>query len=329
MKILISLFFIFCFVPACFADCPKESVSIIYLHGFNAFDKNIVEDEAKRVAEAFQGREMGKYYFSGKYKTIFWADIYKCDEAFKMYESALMSLNNAHNHSNPRIELSMDRQKFNPFSPLLHPSDKGSGPASTYLRNLVNGFLFQMFFLKDSPDHQKIIMDRMQAAIDETGGRYVIIAHSFGAAAAVDFLLKRIIGNPVNEQNFAGLITSADLSTTFNANYLAQNKDSDPIAKIAKFIIENDKFLICYNHRNDVAATGLPERLTNFKAKGNGVIISRATKSQFFSNYTSILRPFAFDNGKIRAHSWLHLRPDDFADKVIKAYEEEHCKRLP
>lgn len=328
MRLIVILFVLIIYLSNAPCTFAKDCVNIIYLHGFNAFDYPIVEDEAKRVAQAFQGRCMGNYCFSGKYRLIFWADLYDCDEAFKLYESALMSLNNTHNHTNPKIHLSMDQQKFNLFSPLIHPSDRGSGPVSSYLRNLINGFLFQIFFLKTSPYHQNIVMDRIQKAIDTTNCKFVIIAHSFGSAAAVDFLETRIISNPANEQKFAGLITSADLTTTFNANYWAQNKDYDPLKKIAQFIVQKDKFWICYNHRNDIAATGLPKKLTDYKKehnlKGKGFIVSKTTKSAFLNNYTSFLRPFALDNGKIRAHSWLHLRPYDFADKVIKTYEQEH-----
>lgn len=168
MRLIVILFVLIIYLSNAPCTFAKDCVNIIYLHGFNAFDYPIVEDEAKRVAQAFQGRCMGNYCFSGKYRVIFWADLYDCDEAFKLYESALMSLNNTHNHTNPKIHLSMDQQKFNLFSPLIHPSDRGSGPVSSYLRNLINGFLFQIFFLKTSPYHQNIVMDRIQKAIDTT-----------------------------------------------------------------------------------------------------------------------------------------------------------------
>lgn len=312
-------------LQSCYAR-TKEPVYIIYMHGFNAFDRKIVECEAKRVAEAFQGRSIGNYCFSGKYKVIFWADMFQCDEGFKLYESALMDLNNAHNNTNKRIELSMDKQKLNLLNPFLHPSQKGSGPASAYLRNLINGFLFQIFFVKNSEKHRNEIMNRIQTAVDSNSSKFVIIAHSFGAPAAVEFLETRIIGNKNNEKKFAGLITSADLTATFSSVYWAECSKYDPIARIAEFIIKNDKFWICCNHRNDIAASGLPAKLTGYKAQGNGIITSRTTKSKFLSGYTSILRPFAQDNGKIRAHSWLHLMPDDFANEVIKAYDDERLK---
>lgn len=325
MKNLIFIIFLFLslFSNKAHANCRHEPLSILYLHGFNAFDEQIVNDEAHRVAQAFQGKIMGNYCFTGKYKVIFWADIYQCDESYKLYKSAIEELNNTHNHTKIKTELSMDKQKTNLLAPLLHPSDKGSGPVSIYLRNLINSFLYQIFFIKDSPKHRQIILDRIQKAIDETNSKYVIIAHSFGSAAAIDFLEQRVIENTYNHEKFTGLITSADLNTTFNANYWAE-ESKDPMKNIAEFLIKNDKFWICINHRNDIAATGLPKKLTEYQTEGRGFIASIVTKSKFLNNYISILRPFDSDNGKIRAHSWIHLRPEEFAKNVIEIYEKRH-----
>ena len=301
----------------------KTPINILYLHGFNAFDEKIVEKEAKRISQSFKNKSIGDYYFTGEYNVILWSDIFKCDDSYKIYSSALEKINNQHNVSKMETELNMEKQKIKIFTPIIHPTNKGSGPISIYVRNLINSFLYQIFFFKNSPKSQKIVLDRIQETIDKTESKFIIIAHSFGATVAIDFIDKRIIGNKSNENKFVGLLTSADLNSTINANYWSdQNKSS--LQKLQKFIIENDKFWICINHRNDIAATGLPSGITQKSNKNKGFIAYETTKSKFLSTYTSFLRPFDADNGKIKAHLWMLIKPKEFAKKVIEIYQKNH-----
>ena len=322
-KISIIFFILIAFsndISASFAQTP---LNIIYLHGFNAFDEKVVEKEAKTIAQALKGKTIGDKYFTGQYKAILWSDIFKCDNSYKIYCSSLERINNEHNITKINPELNIEGQKIKIFTPVLHPTNKGAGPIAIYARNLVNSFLYQIFFFKNSPKSQKIVLDRIQKTIDNTNTKFVIIAHSFGATVALDFLDKRIIGNQNNENKFAGLITSADLNATINANYWAEENNMN-LQKLKNFIIENDKFWICINHRNDIAATGLPTELTLNNSKDKGFIAYETTKSKFFNSYTSFIRPFDSDNGKIKAHLWMHIKPKDFAKKVIKIYQKNH-----
>lgn len=320
-RILFIVFLIFITTPL--AVLSKEPVTIIYVHGFNAADKQIVLDEARNVSNAFAGKTMGPYVFSGKHKVVFWADLFDCDKAYKIYRSGLLSINTDNNFSKRKNTTKFENSLFNPCHSFVHPKDKGSGACSVFFRNAINDFLYQIFCIKDSYEKQNIVIERIQNTADSLCEKYIIIGHSFGAVAAVDFIERKVIGNDKNTQKFVGLITSADLNTTFHANIWDKTLKEDNPKNIAKFIIENNKFWICYNHRNDIVATNLPSQLLNIKAKGNGFIISKTTKSIYTNPYSAMLRPFSMENGKVRAHSWLHLRPDDFAKKVIAAYNEK------
>ncbi len=318
-KSLILLFFIL-FLSLQNIVFSAESVGIIYIHGFSAFNTEETLRDARVVSEAFSGRKMGKYCFNGQYKTVLWADLYACEECYKLYRSGLLSINEAHNCTKRKSTVKVDGKLLNPLLPALSPCDCGSGNYTVFFRNLINDFLFQIFYMKDSAKRQELVMDRIQKTADELGGKYVIVAHSFGAVGAVDFVERRVMNNPKNSENFVGIITSADVNSTFNACHWADVLKEEN--NFVKYMIENGKFWICYNHRNDVVATNLPEQVLNYKANGDGFIVSETTRSNFIRR----VNPFSGDNGKVRPHLWMLWQPEDFAKKVVAVYEKNTTK---
>lgn len=316
----ISVVFLFLVFALC-TPCARsaEPVDIIYIHGVNAYDTDEVYEEAAGLNKAFAGQMLGEdYYFSGVYKVVIWSDLLKGDLPYEIYSSGLISLNTEYNKSKNKSTTDFDGKLLNPLLPLISVSDSGSGGYAVYLRNLINDFLYQVFIMKDSQEKQEILMERIASAAGALEGKFVIVAHSYGAVAALDFAERHIMNDERLSERFAGMITSADVNSTFNAYKWAEMVASGKGDNFMKYFVENDKFWICYNHRNDMAASNLPDFVLNYKATGNGFIVNGTTKS----NYARRLNPFGFDNGKISAHLWMVRQQKDFVKKVVCLYDE-------
>lgn len=344
--------FLFCLVvfspPAVSGACcecaaaaakAKIPLTIVYIHGFNAFDVDETLWEADSLTKAFCNKYLGDYRFNCRHEMVLWSDLYSHDLPYDLYKSGLYSSNTVHNRSKVKNTIKFQGALLNPILPLAAPFDAGAGGFTVFFRNMINDFLYQTFFVKDAPEKQKVIMDRIQAAVDKADGKFVIISHSFGAVLGTQFLEERIMNNPKNSENFVGLITSADVNTIFNANHWAKIFEEPQKDNFIKYIIENGKFWICYNHRNDAVAMNLPSALLDYKShfpylnckscdekcspndKICGFIVCETTQSNFIKR----INPFSYDNGKVRAHLWMVRHPKDFVKKVIAVYNENSC----
>lgn len=318
MKKLNLLVSIFCLIVFALTGVCAEPVKIIYVHGVNAYDAQEVYEEAAGLNNAFRGQHLGDdYYFSGEYEVVIWGDLFKKDVEYDIYESGLKSINTKYNNQKIKSTTDFDGKLLNPFLPLYAVKDSGSGGYAVYFRNLINDFLYQVFLLKDSPQKEDIVLNRIQKAVDNTDGKFVLMSHSYGAVVTLDFLESRIMNNPELSAKFAGMITSADVNTTFNAYKWSETfKDKDK-KTFVDYIIENRKFWICYNHRNDIAATNLPEIILKYDAKGKGFIVNGTTRA----NYARRLNLFGFDNNMVSAHLWMVRHQKDFAKKVVALYD--------
>jgi len=295
-----------------------EPVSIIYVHGVNAFDTQEVYDEANALNEAFRGKKLAEdYYFNGRHEVVIWSDLLNTDKAYSIYQSGLKSLNTANNRSKVKNTTEFDLKLLNPFLPFVLVNDSGSGGWSAYTRNVVNDFLYQVAAIENSAEKRAILRARIQSAVDKTNGKYVILAHSYGSVAALDYIEKFVMTGEKNSDKFAGLITSADMNTTLNAEHWAEILCDKTCRNVFEYFIEEGKFWICYNHRNDIAAINLPPEIIN-NTPGSGFVVSETTKS----NYLRRQNPFGYDNGKISAHLWMVRQQKDFAKKVVDSYNK-------
>lgn len=317
VKLIFGVILVFVFWGKAFC---AEPVSIIYIHGVNAYDTQEVYDEADGLNNAFRGQRLSDdYYFSGKMEVVIWSDLLCNDAAYILYQNGLRDLNTAHNKSKTKDTTEFDEKLLNPFLPVILTKDSGSGGWAVYIRNVINDFLYQVYIINEDKTKQEILLDRIDNATEKIGGKYVIIGHSYGSVVALDYVKKRLIPKLNKDSRFVGLITSADMNTTVNAKYFADIMSKKTKVNVFEYIVKNGKFWICYNHRNDIAAINLPDVNINYSGKNKGFIVSETTKS----SYITRLNPFSFDNGKISAHLWMVRRQKDFAKKVVSAYDKK------
>lgn len=310
-----------------------EKVTFVYVHGIITRDPSDFEENVKKLHGYFKDKRLGKYIISDQYEVVNWRELLLQDVPLKLFEDGLIRINTDHNRlkikrtSKPNIFLAI-----RPIYKLLQFSEKGSNPNAVYARNKLQNYIFNLFWLSAQAGRRDRVFDRIQEKINNINGKFVILAHSLGTPIAVRFIWERIILDsdknkvPSNKENFVGLITTGDINNTVMAStwadqVLAKDYESKK-PDFIKYTIDNNKFWIVYNHRNDIIATGLAHTITSFNDRGPGFISYNTNKSTLLGDIISFLKFWDRSNGTILSHSWLFNKPAEFSKCVLEAYNK-------
>lgn len=317
----------------------KERVTFIYIHGVNEPDPNDFQKEIDGLHKYFANKYMGNYIITPEHEGVFWGLLPREGPGPELYKAGLLRINTDHNFSNAKKTTDIKPSLIlNPYYKFCLFADKGSKASAVFFRNLINGYNYDIIWIASDKTHLEKILDRIQEKIDMANGKFVLVGHSLGSVLAISFIINRINcdpGDPIykksNYDNFLGLITSGDVNNSFHSCYFAEQVLPESYEKdkknLIRFFIENDKFWISFNHRNDIIGTALAPNITSFNDRGPGFIISKTTKKSFLETLASSLKFWDHDDGDFLAHQWLFLKPNQFSKAVLKAYKKQ--KKVP
>lgn len=312
----------------------SDKVTFIYIHGVYELNPSEFEVEIKRLHKYFANKYLGNLIISPDYKGVYWGQLPREDKSSALFEDGLLRINSSHNKSVNKKTLSPNIfLLINPLNNLSIFRDNGSSAESVYLRNIINNYMYDFNWVMSDNSHINKIFDLIQKKIDETDGKFVFVCHSLGSVIALNFIMNRIISDPgspyykkSNYDNFAGLITSGDISNNFNSFIWAKQVTPEDFASnknnFIRYFVEKGKFWISYNHQNDILATSLARNITSYNDKGPGFIISKVNKT-FFSYKLAYFCKFWDSSDEIEnAHEWMFIRPKQFASLILSSYSK-------
>ena len=344
ITLVLTLFSTFIVKQTTFAQAKDQSmipekVTFIYIHGVNEPDPEDFQDEIDGLHKYFANKLLGKYIISPEHYGVFWGQMSKQGPGPELYKAGLLKINSDHNMSAVKKTTEIKPSLIlNPYYKFCLLGDSGSKASAVFFRNLINSYNYDIIWIASEKNHLEEIFDLMQEKIDKANGKFVIVGHSLGSVLAVSFIIHKINLDPKdpyykksNFDNFVGLITSGDVNNSFHSDYLAEQVlpgayDKDKY-NLIRFFIENNKFWISYNHRNDIIGIDLAPSITSYNNKGPGFIISKTNHKNFLKVWIGSLKFWDHDDGDFLAHQWLFLKPDQFAKAVLRAYNEQ--KKLP
>ena len=317
----------------------SEKVTFIYIHGVYELNSTDFEKEIGGLHKYFANKKLGNYLISSEYKGVYWGQLSRANKSSALYEDGLMRINSSHNKSSLKKTSAINPfLLFNPFNDFSIFRDDGSSPEAVFFRNLLNNYMYDYNWVVSDNSHMNQILDLIQKKIDSTDGKYVLVCHSLGGAIAVNFIMNRILdpSNPnykkSNYDNFAGLITSGDISNNLNSSVWAKQITPEDIASdknnFIRYFVKNGKFWISYNHQNDVLATCLAKSITSYNDIGPGFIISKVNKTFFSYKILYFCKFWDNSDEQEHAHEWMFYRPKDFANKILKAYNKQLNKNM-
>lgn len=311
-------------------DTDKE-VTLIYIPGILAVDSDETEKDIRSLHKHFANKKLGEYTISPEYKMILWGGIPRSCQTYKLFQDGLVGINTEHNNSKCKetyeAKLSL---LLSPICRFLLIQDSGSSAHAVFWRNYLHNHLYDVIWYLMNDTNGNQIFDLIQDEINETDGNFVIFGNSFGAIVALDFVLNRIaLSEDIsNQENFVGLITTADASNTvfspvWSSRFLPEEYELKS-KKFIDYIVKNKKFWISYNHRSDIISSGLAPKLTANNGEGEGFIIGKINKTRPLFNYIRALKFWDKTDGLLQSHNWCFHRPKEFSTKVLDAYNENY-----
>lgn len=327
------------FVLADGSAACQEKVTLIYIHGVDEPEIEVFDKETAGLQKYFANKRIGKYIITQDYKKVFWGDLPINDNASKLHASGLIAMNMDHNvwkvknTTEPKISL-----LINPLDRILLIGDMGSKSNAVFFRNFINNYIYQLVWTADDMVHATKVFNIIEKQIKDINGKYILVGHSLGSAIAVRFIMDRIIPENIdngNEKylsdNFVGLLTSGDVNNTFQAVRWSKELETQEYEQnknnFVRYFIDNDKFWISYNHRNDLFATKLPPELSSHNNEGKGFIISKTKKAYPFEGLISTMMFWDKSNGMFLSHLYMLDKPKSYVTNVLKIYNESAQKK--
>lgn len=341
---LANLFILFgnCVMGECCSQSNCEKVTIIYIHGIYEIEKTVFERQTNTLHKYFANKKLGRYVINENFKRVYWGDLPPADEAYKIHASGLKAMNMDHNRwrvkntTKPKPSLVL-----NPFVKYCLVGDFGSKSSAVFLRNIINNYIYEMVWLVDDLENKNKIYGLIEKKIEEINGKYILVGYSVGSVIAARFIMDRIVPEHLENSpkkymsdNFIGLITGGDVnnsiqSITWNKELKKSNYEQNQ-NNFIKYFIENDKFWISYNHRNDIFSTKLSTELGSHNIEGNGFIISETKKGYPFEGIVNAIAIWDRGNKMILSHLYILFNPKSYVNDVIKIYDkaihEKQCK---
>jgi len=319
------------------AKNSDNEVTFIYIPGILAVNPISTENNVISLHKHFANKKLGEYTVLPEYKIILWGDIPRDGESYEIFKDGLIDINTEHNKSKCKETYEAKTSLLlNPIYRFLLIQDSGSSANAVYWRNSVHNHLFDIAWYLFNEANKEQIFKLIQEKIDETDGKFVLIGNSFGAVVALDFVLNKVVldaSKRSNQENFLGLITTADATNTVFApvfsNQFNPDESKDKRKKFIDYFVINRKFWISYNHRSDIISTGLSPILTSYNDEGEGFIVSKINKAGPLYNFIHAFKFWNRNNGLLESHNWCFHNPKEFTNKVLGVYKENTVNKTP